>query len=127
MINTKQNEDGVSPVIGVILMVAVTVILSAVIAAFAFGMAGSQTNPHTVAFNVKHVNSTFVTVMNYGGGDVQMLTDVQVTGDIVTPGPVGVNTGAGATFETTIPGRSHIIVAGTFMDGQSAVLLDGYY
>ena len=127
MINTKQNEDAVSPVIGTILMVSIVVILAAVIAAFVFGMAGSTTNPHTVAFNVKHVNTTHVTVMNYGGGDVQMLTDVQVTGDIVTPGPVGINTGAGATFETAIPGRSRILVTGTFMDGQSAVLLDGYY
>ena len=108
-------------------MIAVTIILAAVAAAFVFGMVGSTTNPHTVAFNVKHVNTTYVTVMNYGGGDVQMLTDVQVTGDIVTPGPVGINTGAGATFETTIPGRSRILVTGTFMDGQSAVLLDGYY
>ena len=35
---TKSKEDAVSPVIGVILMVAVTVILAAVIAAFVFGM-----------------------------------------------------------------------------------------
>ncbi|KAF5428275.1 MAG: flagellin (archaellin), FlaG/FlaF family [Candidatus Methanomarinus sp.] len=37
----NKNEDGVSPVIGVILMVAITVILAAVIAAFVFGMGGS--------------------------------------------------------------------------------------
>ena len=36
-----QNENAVSPVIGVILMVAITVILSAVIAAFVLGMAGN--------------------------------------------------------------------------------------
>ncbi len=35
------SEDGVSPVIGVILMVAITVILSAVIAAFYFGLEGT--------------------------------------------------------------------------------------
>jgi archaeal flagellin N-terminal-like domain len=34
------HNDAVSPVIGVILMVAITVILAAVIAAFVFGMAG---------------------------------------------------------------------------------------
>jgi flagellin-like protein len=37
----NKNEEGVSPVIGVILMVAITVILAAVIAAFVFGMGGS--------------------------------------------------------------------------------------
>ena len=35
----RKNEEAVSPVIGVILMVAITVILAAVIAAFVFGMA----------------------------------------------------------------------------------------
>ncbi len=39
--NFRENEDAVSPVIGVILMVAITVILAAVIAAFVFGMAGN--------------------------------------------------------------------------------------
>ena len=41
MVFTKKNEEAVSPVIGVILMVAITVILAAVIAAFVFGMAGN--------------------------------------------------------------------------------------
>ena len=41
MVYIKKNEEAVSPVIGVILMVAITVILAAVIAAFVFGMAGT--------------------------------------------------------------------------------------
>jgi len=40
--NFRENEDAVSPVIGVILMVAITVILAAVIAAFVFGMTGDM-------------------------------------------------------------------------------------
>jgi len=36
------NEDAISPVIGVILMVAITVILAAVIAAFVFGLSGQM-------------------------------------------------------------------------------------
>ncbi|RLI85985.1 MAG: type IV pilin, partial [Archaeoglobales archaeon] len=35
-----KDKRGVSPVIGVILMVAITVILAAVIASFVFGMGG---------------------------------------------------------------------------------------
>ena len=38
----EKNEEAVSPVIGVILMVAITVILAAVIAAFVFGIGGTQ-------------------------------------------------------------------------------------
>ena len=49
MVFTKKNEEAVSPVIGVILMVAITVILAAVIAAFVFGMAGNIQKSHVVA------------------------------------------------------------------------------
>ena len=60
----NRNEDAVSPVIGVILMVAITVILAAVIAAFVFGLGGSQqaaptasivaaNNPDTQAYDLK--------------------------------------------------------------------------
>ncbi|NHN40107.1 type IV pilin [Halorubellus sp. JP-L1] len=40
--NLFADEDAVSPVIGVILMVAITVILAAVIGAFVLGIGGSQ-------------------------------------------------------------------------------------
>ncbi len=60
----RQNEMAVSPVIGVILMVAITVILAAVIAAFVFGIGGQQAaaptasivaanNPDTTAIDLK--------------------------------------------------------------------------
>jgi len=60
----KRDEEAVSPVIGVILMVAITVILAAVIAAFVFGLSGSQqaaptasitaaNNPDTQAVDLK--------------------------------------------------------------------------
>jgi flagellin-like protein len=45
----KPREDAVSPVIGVILMVAITVILAAVIAAFVFGMASGVSKTKAVA------------------------------------------------------------------------------
>ena len=48
-----KNEDAVSPVIGVILMVAITVILAAVIAAFVFGMAGNISKTKVVAATVQ--------------------------------------------------------------------------
>lgn len=37
----KQNDEAVSPIIGVILMVAITVILAAIIASFVFGISGN--------------------------------------------------------------------------------------
>ncbi len=46
----KRREEAVSPVIGVIMMVAITVILAAVVGAFAFGLGGnSDSKAPTVA------------------------------------------------------------------------------
>ena len=50
----KGSEDAVSPVIGVILMVAITVILAAVIAAFVFGMAGNVSKTRSIAVTAGH-------------------------------------------------------------------------
>lgn len=41
LINMKHNDTAVAPMLGVILMVAITIILAAVIAAFVFGMSGN--------------------------------------------------------------------------------------
>ena len=48
-----KDEEAVSPVIGVILMVAITVILAAVIGAFVFGMGPPQTAPDIHFSNVR--------------------------------------------------------------------------
>ncbi len=53
-----RNEEAVSPVIGVILMVAITVILAAVIAAFVFGMAGNISKTKVVAATVQQPDAT---------------------------------------------------------------------
>ncbi len=65
----RMDEKGVSPVIGVILMVAITVILAAVIASFVFGMGGQLQPTKTPGFTVKRTNDTTVeiTLTSYGG------------------------------------------------------------
>ena len=57
-----KNEEAVSPVIGVILMVAITVILAAVIAAFVFGMAGNIQKTKVVAATVQQPDSDNIVV-----------------------------------------------------------------
>src|SRR5512136_2417847 len=76
---TRKNDEAVSPVIGVILMVAITVILAAVIAAFVFGMSGNISKTKTVAVTVQQINSTAITVMNNGGHDGASLTVLNAT------------------------------------------------
>lgn len=68
----KQNEEAVSPVIGVILMVAITVILAAVIAAFVFGMGTPKQAPQSSirASSVETGANSSVTLEHQGGADV---------------------------------------------------------
>ncbi|HOV67301.1 MAG TPA: type IV pilin N-terminal domain-containing protein, partial [Methanoregulaceae archaeon] len=67
---TKSKEDAVSPVIGVILMVAVTVILAAVIAAFVFGMGSNIGKTKVVAMTAsRSADGTAIFVTYQGGQD----------------------------------------------------------
>ena len=79
MVVTRKNDEAVSPVIGVILMVAITVILAAVIAAFVFGMSGNISKTKIVAVTVQKVDATHITIMNNGGQDGASLTQLSVT------------------------------------------------
>lgn len=54
---TKKSEDAVSPVIGIMLLVVVTVIIAAVITAFATGVVGSTEPAPVAALDVEILNS----------------------------------------------------------------------
>ena len=75
----NQNEEAVSPVIGVILMVAITVILAAVIAVFVFGMTGNMQTSHSVAVTAKMSDDSVI--MTYQGGpDASIVDYIDFTG-----------------------------------------------
>jgi len=63
-------DRGISPVIGVILMVAVTVVLGAVIAAFVFGIGLSEPAPDTrIEMETMGTGSDAKIVMSHDGGE----------------------------------------------------------
>ena len=101
----RKNEEAVSPVIGVILMVAITVILAAVIAAFVFGMAPPAKAP-SVQLRIQAVN-TSVSIgelkLTHNGGDALILKDEKITvTDAVTGTPITSITGMDLiTFQGT--------------------------
>jgi archaeal type IV pilus assembly protein PilA len=146
----KRNEEAVSPVIGVILMVAITVILAAVIAAFVFGMAGNISKTKVVAATMQRPNSTTVVITYSGGQDAGTLIGLNTTvggkaaninaGAVATPAGTAYTAGGAAagglvlaTPSTSMPvgttyyvpavTNSNIVVAGYFSDGSSQVLL----
>ena len=70
-----EEDDAVSPVIGVILMVAITVILAAVIASFVLGLGGSQQQTPQASFSWEYNNDSNSDVtqgiveVSHDGGD----------------------------------------------------------
>lgn len=119
-----KNDEAVSPVIGVILMVAITVILAAVIAAFVFGMAGNVSKTKVVSVTAQRAGATSIQLTNMGGQDVGALTGtIAITGDL-TSTTLGTAVGNTATAATTVASNARVIATGTFTDGTSQVLLD---
>ncbi|GAA0665425.1 type IV pilin N-terminal domain-containing protein [Natronoarchaeum mannanilyticum] len=69
------DDEAVSPVIGVILMVAITVILAAVIGAFVLDIGGSQEAAPQVSWDYSFNSSNDnVTVSHNGGEDIDTST-----------------------------------------------------
>lgn len=86
----NDNERAVSPVIGVILMVAITVILAAVIAAFVLDIGPGDTDP-TAAVDISNDDTTSVTVeLQSTDGDTDGVAIVadDVEGDEIDDGDV---------------------------------------
>ncbi|WP_342772078.1 MULTISPECIES: type IV pilin N-terminal domain-containing protein [unclassified Methanoculleus] len=150
MLNFKQNEEAVSPVIGTILMVAITVILAAVIAAFVFGMSGNMGTTKTVAATASQ-NGDDIVVNYKGGADASTLNYLKITvGDdlstqycyVSNTSPFKVKKETSLTDlnltallpvgETVVfvdngtTSRDHVLAVGYFLDGTEQVVLDTY-
>ena len=149
--NFKKGEDAVSPVIGVILMVAITVILAAVIGAFVFGMGSGIQKSYIVAATSSQMGDDIIVTYN-GGPDADQVKIITVTaaGEATTtsdpkvpyelvntttgstnPGTVGASVtfdgdgavdGGGGTGGKT----DHVVVTAEFADGSTQVILDTY-
>ena len=141
------NEEAVSPVIGVILMVAVTVILAAIIASFVFGSAANVQKTKIVATTVQlDPDGSTITIMYQGGQDDGTLTSLTITapdstiwytsGDgnelVDSPPPIRVKPNIGASLKIPAPSRGwdpgskHVLVVGAFGDGAYQVITDTY-
>ena len=133
----RENEDAVSPVIGVILMVAITVILAAVIAAFVFGMTGSMESTKVVSMQAK-LDGENITLTISGGPDLSSLQNLNitqkgegvqvlnVTGDGLSNGTTDWVSG---TFKVgnviTVKNEGgRLLVVGKWADGTEQIILD---
>jgi len=78
MMALRRDEKGVSPVIGVILMVAITVILAAVIASFVFGLAGTVPKQKTPGITATRTDDSTVQFVLRDWGGASSITDCSV-------------------------------------------------
>jgi flagellin-like protein len=106
------DDDAVSPVIGVILMVAITVILAAVIASFVLGLGdqASETTPQ-VSFSFDYDSSASVSSGNdladsSSGGELTITHDggdgVETTQLSLTDGDTTLDAGSGNAVFTSV-------------------------
>lgn len=102
MKNVK-NENAVSPVIGVILMVVITVIIAAILAVFAFGVGAPAKAPETQLRFVATNTPNQLTISNVGG-DSLILKDEQLT---IT------NAADGTAINSTLPATLNVWAAGS--------------
>ena len=63
------NESAVSPVIGVMLMLVVTIIIAAVVSAFAGGLTGTETKPPQATIQGTYGVSSDILQLYHAGGD----------------------------------------------------------
>ncbi len=117
------DDRGVSPVIGVILMVAITVILAAVIGTFVLGLGDQIGGSATAGVTVEGDNTSNVTVTLTNIGTAESVTFVNASGGSI--GQSLENTGASAEINPSTtgvsPGETNSIVA-VGPEGEESVL-----
>jgi flagellin-like protein len=148
MLLTK-NDDAVSPVIGTILMVAVTVILATVIAAYVFGIPSSIQKAKFMGSSVQlDVTGESILLSYYGGADDISLTWINITapnGSVwytsstngaltistaTSPAPVKPDIGAMMKLNPASDwptGKKRVLAVGSFSDGVQQIILDSYF
>ena len=130
----KNQDDAISPVVGVMLMIVVTVVIAAVITVFATGVMGDESSTTPVAMieleNIKS-NGAYLTIVEFvhKGGDPLLWENVEVSlvGDIQTI----TNYFPGVHGNLTMSGKSGTGVAAEAGDYIRVTVspknMDGYY
>jgi hypothetical protein len=130
------NEDGVSPAIGVTLMVAITVIIAAIVAAFLFGTGSELPEGRYVPVTGKQVDTKII--ITYHG--IQASTGLYrddvafINATVYAPdGSIGeqlslADPETGDTLTTSsyaaTPSPEHVICVAKFADGSELIILD---
>jgi archaeal type IV pilus assembly protein PilA len=144
----NRNDEAISPVIGTILMVAITVIIAAMIGTFVFGVPQNIQKTKFMGTSIQVERTQGAVLLSYHGGpDDVSLTSISVTapngttwytssadGDLTlntasSPAPTKPRLGAVMTLTPAPdwpPGKKRVLVVGSYNDGQEQIITDTY-
>jgi len=96
---STNNESAVSPVVGVMLMLVVTIIIAALVSAYAGGLSSSQVKPPQASISAEYSQAEGM-VIYHNGGDTLTTVEFQI---LLTPSK---NLGATADINTEVVNKS---------------------
>jgi FlaG/FlaF family flagellin (archaellin) len=131
--NNEAKESAVSEVVGVILMVAITVIMATIIAAYASGMMQGIQLTRSVIVTVEQSDPSHISVTYRGGPDNALLesltikwpdgtTEQNITSPKIGTVVIATNIGSGPANVTS--GSDRIMVIGHFRNNKDQIVLD---
>jgi flagellin-like protein len=134
------DEDGVSPVIGTVLLVAITVIVAAIAGAYAFGFIGHTQTPRYIGLLTVNQDINDIVIQYHGGPDDESLQYLRI---MAPDGTEYYSTESGVTTDSsssakpevgsllTLPNQAtsdsdHVIVVAYFIDGYQQLIYEGW-
>ena len=131
---SQKNDEGVSPVIGVILMVAITVVMAAIVSSWSSGVKAPNT-PTTVGLDItRSVNNVSVLVTSIDPASSAPLPSLNITyyywnTTLITPAFTpnstymsNANVGDIIEFDTNNITTKRVIITATYKDNSKKVL-----
>jgi len=127
----NHKEDAVSPILGTVLLVILTVVLFAAFAAVAFGMVEDTPKNRMLSFTA-HQEGEWIYVTYMGGpsqldvadpGIVALVNEQPMSTPFSKTGHIEVGTSA-KTLGTL--GKDHVVVTVVFKDGKASTVLDSW-
>ena len=142
------NDRGITPVIGEILLIAIVVVIAGVIASYVFGMGETFNRMYIIGTSANQIDTDTIDITYFGGKDSDsvLYLNVSVNGYFYDDngwdpdekntfngnGTAPIQTGSVVSLydNTSIPiitpDRDHVLIIASFVDGTKQVVLDTY-
>jgi FlaG/FlaF family flagellin (archaellin) len=123
-----KNDDGVSESMAYILLAAIVLVLSMIVAAYSFGLVQTVKSPDLVVITVTRLGDDRIEITNFGGDGVSMLASppfqVNIDGASAVPTSGALTATAGSSAIYAVNPNSHVVVVGSFAGDSKRVIYD---